>query len=496
MKLTIEQTSIINAVKQGFNIQVQALAGTGKSTTLREIAKAIPEKNFLVLCFNAANALESNKHKDKPSNVVYSTVHSLAYNEIVIKNKLKNSLQNYLDYNDISGLDVLASSLAVTSKQAAAELSILRKAVVHTIQDFCKSDSRMLHDFCTESLTAYFEYDYDKYERVLKKLVHITHEYGIKVFSDEAKINHDVYVKLYQLGSKQISTVTDKISKKSMTIDVCMLDEAQDSNAVTLAILKQQQMQTIVVGDDNQALYAWRGATGVANKFINYSQLELTNSFRFGSVIADMANVILASKTDLTVKGLGTAKDIVTKAHLCRTNASVIEAGIGYMNTGARIFVNIDINDLFSKLYHIQACYFNEKPKYPNKELVNIVDKATLKELMAINKDIAQLSNLQRLMSTTFGNLTQAKSKFTALCTTADKADITISTIHRSKGLEWDSVVIDEDFVQFREDEDTDECPIEAMWQDVEKTNMLYVAITRAKVECALPSYLTSYFDM
>ena len=483
MNLTIEQQNIINAVQQGSNIQVQALAGTGKSTTLREIATALPTKKFLVLCFNAANALESNNHPSKPSNVTYSTVHSMAYHEIVIKNKLKSKLQNYLDYNDIVGLEQLAK-LVAAPRAEKTELSMLRKVVTLCIQEFCKSDSNSLQTIAENVINDYFTLNFEKYSCILPQLITITCEYGTRLFNSNCKINHDVYVKMYQLNNVQIRNA-----------DVVMLDEAQDSNAVTLAIIKQQtSLQKVVVGDDNQLLYAWRGATGVNDKFNDYVQLELTNSFRFGKTIASMANVVLVGKTDLRVVGLGTNQTIKTKVHLCRTNASVVAAATQYMANNTRIFINIDINDLFSKLWHMQACYFNNVPKYPNKELVNITNKESLLELMQINNDIKQLSSLQLTLCNTYGNLTEAKKKFASLCASADEAEVSISTIHRSKGLEWDSVVVDDDFISFKDDDECESNPIADMWEDAEKTNLLYVAITRAKVICELPEYLQSYF--
>jgi superfamily I DNA/RNA helicase len=143
----------------------------------------------------------------------------------------------------------------------------------------------------------------------------------------------------------------------------------------------------------------------------------------------------------------------------------------------------------------MQACYFNTVPKYPNKELVNITNKESLQELMKINSDIKQLSSLQLTLCNTYGNLTEAKKKFASLCASADEAEVSISTIHRSKGLEWDSVVIDDDFISFKDDDECESNPIADMWDDVEKTNLLYVAITRAKVICELPNYLQSYFN-
>ena len=52
MQYTDEQQAVINAVRDFNNIRVFALAGTGKTTTLKAITKEYPELKFLYLAFN------------------------------------------------------------------------------------------------------------------------------------------------------------------------------------------------------------------------------------------------------------------------------------------------------------------------------------------------------------------------------------------------------------------------------------------------------------
>ena len=65
---------------------------------------------------------------------------------------------------------------------------------------------------------------------------------------------------------------------------------------------------------------------------------------------------------------------------------------------------------------------------------------------------------------------------------------VTISTAHRSKGLEWPVVVLNEDFVDITgpllpEDERTDE------------TNLLYMAVTRARKTLVINALLQALLD-
>ena len=52
MKPTLEQQHIIDAAKSPASLMVNALAGTGKTTTLTMLAAALPKEPSLALAFN------------------------------------------------------------------------------------------------------------------------------------------------------------------------------------------------------------------------------------------------------------------------------------------------------------------------------------------------------------------------------------------------------------------------------------------------------------
>lgn len=93
------------------------------------------------------------------------------------------------------------------------------------------------------------------------------------------------YVKLYQLSRPNLS----------LAYDVVMLDEAQDANACVRDIVLRQRCPRIFVGDANQAIYGFLGACNAMNdtNVPCTRSVSLTRSFRFGSNIASVANLIL-----------------------------------------------------------------------------------------------------------------------------------------------------------------------------------------------------------
>jgi hypothetical protein len=94
MELTQEQHAIINSTG---NIKINAVADSGKTTTIIEYAKARPQNSkILNLAFNKSVKLESERkfaEKGLP-NVKVETAHSLAYKHIVPKVLSGRGLKN------------------------------------------------------------------------------------------------------------------------------------------------------------------------------------------------------------------------------------------------------------------------------------------------------------------------------------------------------------------------------------------------------------------
>ena len=47
-----EQQAIIDVIQKGYNVVVDACAGSGKSTTILSTAKSYPERKFLLITYN------------------------------------------------------------------------------------------------------------------------------------------------------------------------------------------------------------------------------------------------------------------------------------------------------------------------------------------------------------------------------------------------------------------------------------------------------------
>jgi superfamily I DNA/RNA helicase len=77
---TPEQQAAIDIAKTGESCVIEALAGTGKTSTLQFISEAMPAKNVTYIAFN--KAIVSEVEGRFPSNVTARTAHSLAYGAV------------------------------------------------------------------------------------------------------------------------------------------------------------------------------------------------------------------------------------------------------------------------------------------------------------------------------------------------------------------------------------------------------------------------------
>ena len=101
-----EQQIIINHIKSGNNVIVDACAGSGKSTTILLCALAMPDKLFLQITYNAAlrKDIITKAKQYNISNLEIHTYHSLAvkyflrsaYTDTGIRNILYNNLENLI----------------------------------------------------------------------------------------------------------------------------------------------------------------------------------------------------------------------------------------------------------------------------------------------------------------------------------------------------------------------------------------------------------------
>lgn len=283
---------------------------------------------------------------------------------------------------------------------------------------------------------------------------------------------HDYYVKIWQMGTPVIGA------------SYILLDEDQDTAPVFADIIKRQtQALVVLVGDGNQRIYGWRGAINATELFPDAPICYLTQSFRFGQTVADVANSILAGLEEPTVlrmrgiecptrvlMGAGdnndndTAEYVGKVCYLYRTNAGALGRILSEFDQGRRGCLIGKIDEIVKFVKGALALQNGKRTDCP--DLAVFESWGEVQRYAEEDPDGADLKLMVKLCDT-YG----CQNILTALdnMPSEERADFVASTAHKSKGREWDTVVLGTDFPPACDMNDDDR-------------RLLYVAATRAKL--------------
>lgn len=471
--LTQEQKDIIEYVKTGNNLRINARAGSGKTSSLVAVAKAIP-KSALYLAFNKA-MVEEAKTKF-PGYVAVKTWHSLAYAAFGadMAHKLKRPggvYQNVCGTGREIGLALKLKNLVV-NENAYLSSSAMGLAVKNTLRKFESSDdTKITKKHVDYSVASKFEnngklpssFPKDKYvkivlegaEKLWKKRIDLT---------DNTLATHDTYLKLYQLSDPVLEEY-----------DIIYSDESQDSSDVMIDILKKQKAQIIVVGDSFQQIYSFRGSINAMNKF-DYHTLSLTKSFRFGQDIASVASTIIGDvltgneEKQSVVLGSIVENDPTGKTIIYRSNSNMLFDACSFVAKGLIVNIETDVRSVISLLRSAVALRAGDMKNVKNEELSPFNSweefEQDCKEGRGSLSHILSIIKSGRAMEIIGFGTTYKKS---------DDPDVILTTIHKAKGLDWDHVILAGDFNEPKNDEER---------------NLLYVAATRSKMSLQMNSIL------
>ncbi|HHW80884.1 MAG TPA: UvrD-helicase domain-containing protein, partial [Bacteroidales bacterium] len=240
MKLTKEQHAIINSTG---NIKVNAVAGSGKTTTIIEYAKARPRSSqILYLVFNRSVKEEAiTKFSNHGmSNVTVETAHSLAYRHIYLGSHYR------LKHNGYKAHEIIELLHIENNKEKYTEF-IIANHILKMLAFFCNSDKNRLQEIdylstiTDRKARAFVNSLYPYIEQKANILMS-------KMDKGEIEITHDFYLKKFQL------------SNPTLSYDYILFDEGQDASMVMLDVFLKQKATKVIVGDTHQQIYSWRYA--------------------------------------------------------------------------------------------------------------------------------------------------------------------------------------------------------------------------------------------
>ena len=488
MKLTEEQEAIINS--KG-DIKINAVAGSGKTTTIIEYAKARPQQSkILYLAFNKSVKLEAIKKFAAKGlqNVTIETAHSLAYKNIIFRHQYKVRALGYKTYE-------IAELLGLQGNGEKHHEYVIANHINKFIALFCNSDKPKVQE------VNYLETISDaKAKTFVKTFYHFietqTRQLLAKMDRGEIEITHDFYLKKFQLQNPVLP------------YDYILFDEGQDASPAMLDIFLKQPAIKVIVGDTHQQIYSWRYAVNSLEK-TNFATFNLSHSFRFGANIAKLATQILFYKDavietkPITIKGLGTNNEAKTKAVIGRTNLGLLLNAIEYVTEKKNVkhiyfegnFNSYTYADEGASLYDVLNLHNNKHSLIRDALIKSMGSIKDLEEYIEKTED-AQLSMMLEIVKK-YGNdiydiIKTIKQKHIEN-DDKEKAEIIFSTVHRCKGMEYDAVHLVNDFItedkvkRLAHEFEKDEKKLNKLNEEI---NLLYVAITRTKNTLHIPEEL------
>lgn len=446
MKLTQEQKKIIESNAE--ITLINAFAGCGKTSTLINFYKQRPQNTFLYLCYNTSMKKEAEK-KFTDSNIDVKTFHSLAYSAVGHKFKEK------IEKNE----KLRASNLKDFFPELGQydEIELLLKSFTYFINSNLNENEFHKISFNIGGF-------YTKYLKELWKLV--CNE------NSSIPFEQDFYLKIYEQCNYELN------------YDYILVDEAQDLNPVMLSLVMKQKAKKVFVGDTYQKIYGFRNCIDALSDLKNLENAEsffLTQTFRCPQNIVDLANQYLFLANS--------KKKLITQKEKTSETWSETDRYTFIARNNSTIFLFLAENP------HLKIHFFGGVKKYNLTDIADIArvfstnEKSKEKIINPLFKE--KLNTKEKLLDFIKENPNEVdiSSKLSAFYIAVSKeinifkvirsihhykeneCDVIVTTAHKSKGAEWDRVLLANDLLKVL---DEDKIPSEEI-------NLLYVAITRAK---------------
>lgn len=488
------QQDIFDFIQHGNgNSVINALAGSGKTSTIVNAVKLIPSTcNALFIAFNKEIVKELEKKLAGVKNVQVKTLHSLGL--LMIRRNLGTNIEiDEYKYRTFIKKNIKQLSSA----------------------DFDKMTTKLIQQY-TDNVIQLCDLGRYNLAQCEKDLLQVSARHDIPIIDDEC----NAVLNVMKWGRENTTSIdfTDMVwlpyeltlNPIGLQYDYIFIDECQDLNAAQRELFLRcfrRGTRFIAVGDKKQAIYSFAGADAESfaklQNLPNTTTLPLPISYRCPKKVVNLANQFVDTMEcregapDGEIVHNVSIKDIHDgDMVLCRTKMPLIKLYMRYLRMGVKSYVrgqDIGLNLLrmvdkteqivlnvslqkdgvFARLYDD---LFEERNRLMIKRGMDLEDATFSNQIMNKYDSIKALEILAEGLTSARDLHDRIENVF------AESADgVCLSTIHKAKGLEANNVYILCKTLMPSRLATQD-------WEKEQEQNLMYVAYTRAKYKLGFVS--------
>lgn len=488
------QQDIFDFIQHGNgNSVINALAGSGKTSTIVNAVKLIPSTcNALFIAFNKEIVKELEKKLAGVKNVQVKTLHSLGL--LMIRRNLGTNIEiDEYKYRTFIKKNIKQLSSA----------------------DFDKMTTKLMQQY-TDNVIQLCDLGRYNLAQCEKDLLQVSARHDIPIIDDEC----NAVLNVMKWGRENTTSIdfTDMVwlpyeltlNPIGLQYDYIFIDECQDLNAAQRELFLRcfrRGTRFIAVGDKKQAIYSFAGADAESfaklQNLPNTTTLPLPISYRCPKKVVNLANQFVDTMEcregapDGEIVHNVSIKDIHDgDMVLCRAKMPLIKLYMRYLRMGVKSYVrgqDIGLNLLrmvdkteqivlnvslqkdgvFARLYDD---LFEERNRLMIKRGMDLEDATLSNQIMNKYDSIKALEILAEGLTSARDLHDRIENVF------AESADgVCLSTIHKAKGLEANNVYILCKTLMPSRLATQD-------WEKEQEQNLMYVAYTRAKYKLGFVS--------
>jgi len=460
---TPEQQAIFDAALQSdANLFVEALAGTGKTTTLEMLLGRMPQQSTLAVAFNVKNKEEFQRRF--PEHVTCLTLNGLGLR--AWKSACGKPVKT--DGKKLGGL--VTKALARSAQRADSDtFSALMRLISLAMQQGL--------------IPTKFQTNYKSLVPDTMKTWQDINSLNFLDLNDEAiMLAHDILEESIRESFAGIVSFDDQIYMSAMfnghfpRFPLVIVDEAQDLSPLNHIQVKRASAQRlIVVGDTRQAIYQFRGADGASMAKLrglrpedSWTTLHLSTTFRCPSLVVErqLEHAPLYRAAPSNPQGaivhfdewsgaalLEQAPNGASIAVLCRNNAPLLSLAFKLIRQG--IGINMLGRDIGKSLTAMAKKILGKRAESGEaiaadecSRRIREWQQTETSKAIANGQDekIAGIDDrAECLLAVLEGHNGGCKDSFDLFegieSIFAQSGRVTLSTGHRAKGMEWDFVL-------------------------------------------------------